>query len=401
VRGEGRIVVSRRFGFALIGILIWLLFTSWLPQRICLSISQCGIFLLVFFWLRLLRQGRVLLSGGMASWMFILPSIGLLQLAAGQAVYPWRTAVTTLDWATYAAAGWLSAQIAGNFDFSREFQRVLVNTGFVVSTVGALHWLYSPGRILWFFVDPYQLHLTFPLLNHSHFAAFVELALPPAIWAAIKAGKADLFHTSAAAVMICAVWVSGSRSGSLIVLFELLAVILLSLLHLRPRVIPWPRVGILLVSAVVLVASVGWQGVAARFAAPPRDDLRGIFRQATIGMIKDRPLWGFGLGSFNTVYPAYAPVDTGLFVEHAHDDWLEWMAEGGVVSTGMFCLLAVLAIRRAATMPWFFGVIAVFIQALVEFPLHKPAVLVWQLAALGCMAADSRSPGMGLKAYPK
>jgi len=371
---------------AFCSLLIFLLFTAWLPQRIYLSAFGFGIFVLVICWLpHMFRRNIPMIVSPAILLVLAPPCFGILQLAAGLAAYPWRTAVSTLDWFALAATAWLAAQFAANSAFARTFLRVLVWTGLIISVLGALHWYASPGLILWTWTNPYQLRATFPLLNHSHFAALVELALAPAVWTAMKADKLEPFHTWAAAAMVCAVWLAGSRSGAAIVTFELAAVILLSVRSTAARAFPRARVLVLIVPALVLVAGIGWQGMAARNSLPQRDDLRVIFARAALGMVKDRPLSGFGLGSFATVYPAYAPVDVGLYVEHAHNDWLEWAAEGGVLFPVLFLGLAVLALSRSLASPWCFGIFAVFVQAAAEFPLHNPVVAAWQFAALGCM----------------
>ena len=53
----------------------------------------------------------------------------------------------------------------------------------------------------------------------------------------------------------------------------------------------------------------------------------------------DHWLWGSGLGSFETIYPLYEdPANvTGTFVNHAHNDYLEWVLETGLPG---FLLLA-------------------------------------------------------------
>ena len=56
---------------------------------------------------------------------------------------------------------------------------------------------------------------------------------------------------------------------------------------------------------------------------------------------------GFGLGTFETVYPHFALFDIGLIVNHAHNDWLEWAAEGGVPLALALLSLAVWAARPA------------------------------------------------------
>jgi len=54
--------------------------------------------------------------------------------------------------------------------------------------------------------------------------------------------------------------------------------------------------------------------------------------ESALRMARERPWMGFGLGTFQFVYPAYAVTDFGLFVDHAHNDWAEWVAEGGLPS---------------------------------------------------------------------
>jgi hypothetical protein len=47
-------------------------------------------------------------------------------------------------------------------------------------------------------------------------------------------------------------------------------------------------------------------------------------------MIHDRLWAGLGLGTWSAAYPAYASYDDGTFVNQAHNDWLQWGAEGGL-----------------------------------------------------------------------
>ena len=47
-------------------------------------------------------------------------------------------------------------------------------------------------------------------------------------------------------------------------------------------------------------------------------------------MARDRTSTGWGLGNFENVYPQYAILQTSEIVDHAHNDWVEWVAEGGI-----------------------------------------------------------------------
>ncbi len=188
---------------AFCGLLIFLLSTAWLPQKIYFSVFESGVFVLLVCWLpRMMRRNIPMLVPVSILMVLAVPCFGLLQLAYGSAAYPWKTATTTLEWCAVAATGWLSAQLAANTGFERTFLRVLVWTGLVVSVLGALHWYASPGLIFWTWVNPWQLRATFPLLNHSHFAAFVELALAPSVWTAMKGEKLQPFYAWAAAAAV-------------------------------------------------------------------------------------------------------------------------------------------------------------------------------------------------------
>ena len=385
---------------AFFGLLIWLLFTSWLPARIYLSLFQAGIFLLVCFSLPIIIRRNLPMTVHWAILAILaLPCFGIFQLAAGNSVYPWKTAVATLDLSALAATAWLSYEFSAQPDFQRTFRSLLVIVGLIVSVLSVLHWYTSIGLILWTWPDPYQLQATFPLLNHSHFAAFVELAVAPAVWEAMKSRTADRFHAWAAVVMVCAIWAVGSRSGSVIVTCELAGAILLSARGVQPSPVVRRRALALGCTALLLIAGAGWQGIAARMSAPPRSDLLPLFAGATLRMIRERPWAGFGLGTWATVYPAYAATDIGLYVEHAHNDWLEWAADGGLPFACVSLALMVFSLRRALREPWCLGIAAAFVQSLVEFPLHKPAVLAFQFAAIGCIAANRNSSGHGMKEY--
>ncbi len=62
-------------------------------------------------------------------------------------------------------------------------------------------------------------------------------------------------------------------------------------------------------------------------------DLYGNRKEMTlsaVAMARERPAAGWGLGTFQYVYPAYALFDDDMLVNHAHNDWAEWTAEGGL-----------------------------------------------------------------------
>jgi O-antigen ligase len=134
-----------------------------------------------------------------------------------------------------------------------------------------------------------------------------------------------------------------------------------------------------------LIFAFGWRGIQERRAHPSRDDLRTFFAKSTVEMIQSRPLTGFGLGTWATVYPAFEMIDPGLYVDHAHSDWLEWAAEGGLPFVTLLLAVFVWSTYWAIQRPEYLGVVAVFLHATVDFPLHKPILAALHFAVLGIL----------------
>ncbi len=103
--------------------------------------------------------------------------------------------------------------------------------------------------------------------------------------------------------------------------------------------------------------------------------------------IKDFPLVGTGLGSFSTVYPAYATTRTYALLGHAHNDYFEYMSELGIVGI-LFLLGGVVFIVWKTFLTWYKrrdaevkgmalgGMISIFIigiHSFTDFNLHIPA----------------------------
>ena len=100
------------------------------------------------------------------------------------------------------------------------------------------------------------------------------------------------------------------------------------------------------------------------------------------------PLFGSGLGTFVSVYPAYEKIaGPELLLVHAHNDYLEYLAELGVIG---FALLvgAVLFIGVSSLRSWrerrnpdvkgialggIISIAVILVHSLTDFNLHIPA----------------------------
>ena len=69
-------------------------------------------------------------------------------------------------------------------------------------------------------------------------------------------------------------------------------------------------------------------------------------------MIRGKPLMGVGLGAYETAYPIYSQDDGAIAlgrsyaVDRAHNDYLQLVAEGGIVG-GVLALWFIVSIFRA------------------------------------------------------
>jgi len=132
-----------------------------------------------------------------------------------------------------------------------------------------------------------------------------------------------------------------SRAGAVLLAGESVALVFLAW---RRGLISGPslrrRLAWTAVFSVTLVAVVGWQVTIEKFREPEPYRVRGELLRSSLAMLAERPLAGFGLGTWPIVYPAYARFDNGFTANHAHNDWAEWAAEGGVPFVALMGLLA-------------------------------------------------------------
>lgn len=112
----------------------------------------------------------------------------------------------------------------------------------------------------------------------------------------------------------------------------------------------------------------------------------------SLDIIARSPLVGLGGGSFYTVYPAWRGDDQ-KFLDHAHNDYLEFLVEYGLVGGILLAWFLGLSLLRAARglenrdrarqfgicFASLMGMVAMMIHASVDFSLQIPANASWFL----------------------
>ena len=328
-----------------------------------------------------------------------------LQLAAGWTVYQQPTWRFVLDWGGYFVLFLVALHVLASPVTAAFFRRGLLTAGFGIAVLSTLQYFTSDGAIYWVF--PTRSGRPFgPFVNPDHYAAFIELILPLALFEAVASRRHTWLYAAMAGVFYASVVASASRAGLLLVTIELLVIPLIAFRAARPgtsRKVLAGAAAMTLICGGVATAVVGWDPLLRRLHDQDPFRYRRELFVSTLQMIRERPWTGFGMGTFETVYPGYAGFDTGERIDHAHNDWAEWTAEGGLPLLAILVIPVIFTLPRALRHPWALGAHVVLLHSLVDFPLHIPALasLVIVLLSALCAAAVGRPSPDTITVYAK
>jgi len=320
--------------------------------------------------------------GAIALW-------GPLQLAMSWSVYQYETWVAALRWTTFLAVFFLAFEAFQESDLRRSALTALALFGAVLAALSTLQAYSSHGNYFWLF-ESGQPDVFGPFQSRNNYASFIELTLPLVLWEGLGRGQRRSVWLALAGMMAASVIASGSRAGSALVLAEIPAVLVVAWLRRQLPGRQLATVGAIVLAAVaVWIGVTGWETLERKLgAADPFVNRREMLQSAT-AMVHDRPWTGFGLGSFPTVYPAYAVFDIGFFVNHAHNDWAEWASEGGLPFLLLLAGLATVSTVPAIRSGWGLGLIAVYAHAFVDYPMQRTGLAIWVFVIGAALAAET------------
>jgi O-antigen ligase len=308
----------------------------------------------------------------------------------------------------------VAAQVFQTVEDWRNFFWFMMIFGFLVSGFGILQHLTFNGKLYWFRVMHYGGIPFGPYANRNHFAGFAELIIPIGL-VPLAVGKVRRERRFIVALLVlvpvAALLLSASRGG--IVSFGVELFILTLLLFLRRSIGRHALAGAaVLVFAFLLVSWIGVREVLNRFKSlqtlEVTESKRASMRKGAWHIFLDHPVIGTGLGTLQTVYPPYETEYDGKIVNHAHNDYLEALAETGVVG-GLCCacFLGLLFFRGISRLQGGNRSFAVSLHlagltaccgflthSLVDFNLHIPsnALLFFLMALLASAPMRPKSP---------
>jgi hypothetical protein len=380
-------------------LLVYCTATAFVQYAWGLQAFQIGIFVLVA--LCLLRgiwqdqRSRIRVSIG---WLlYVVPLWGVFQILGHTTSSTFDTRVSTLRWTALAGVFFLTQYVP----LSATARRNLLTAFLVFATAMGILCLTqlftSEGKVLWVFGTGYpDVYGTFP--SYNNYAQFVEIALPVALWRALREGWRAWWYPISGGILYASVIGSASRAGVSLCTAELVVILATGLLKLRDRESGMLKRSMIAVVvavpalAAVFTTAVGWERVWERFQMNDPYNVRREFVIAAVDMARQRPLTGFGLGTFPEVYQRYAIKDFPYYVNHTHNDWAEFAADGGLPFLLLVFVPFAVAVPSAIRNPWGIGVVAIMLHACVDFPFPRPAVSGWLFAMLGLLYMEEGDP---------
>ena len=353
---------------------------------------QIGVFALLAAYLIVgIRRGKEHIAGGLAPWLvYMIPLWGLIQILAHTTTSSVETREAVLRWGALAGVFFLTQTVARTRTARRDILSAFLIFATAMAVLCLTQLFTSEGHVLWIFPTGYpDVYATFPYYNN--YAQFVELALPIALWRALREGWRSWWYALAGGLLYASVIGSASRAGSVLCTAELLTMLAIGLVRLRdPETgLPTRSTTAILVMVPVLAAAftlaVGWERVWLRFQQNDPYLVRREFIVAAADMARQRPLTGYGLGTFPEVYQRYAIKDFPFYANHTHNDWAEFAADGGVPFLLLVLIPFAACIPAAVRNPWGLGLIAVMLHACVDYPFPRPAVSGWMLLMLALL----------------
>jgi O-antigen ligase len=303
---------------------------------------------------------------------------------------------------------------------------ILALIGGAEALYGLLNLLAGNERIVLWERTAFHNSATGTLVSRNHFAFLMELLLPVslAFVALFRHGSRHAEEKPRAALVamlavICALGLlfSHSRMGILSLALSALTVLAIDRTvrpdddGVRAAGRGWNLVAVGgVVAAVGLAAAIGLDSVLGRFLDIESDLVSGRLPiwQAALAMFFDQPVIGHGWGTFRALLPGYRLEPNGFYYTHAHNDYLEILAEGGIVGFAIALVLVGLFARRllaTLSMPlpakqrsvifWFgVAIMAVLVHSLADFGLRSTGVAFTFAAVAALFSRVTEDPSL-------
>ena len=315
----------------------------------------------------------------------------------------------------YAGILFLTSQVFQQRHSVVAFGYFCVGYGFVVSLFAIVQQFTSNGKIYWVIANRNGGWIYGSYVNHAHYAGLMEMLVPfPFVLAVARQTErsARAFFLFATVVMAGTIFLSESLGGMIAFAAE---VIVLSLIMLHKKSFARKEIVLLSVLCACLALWLAWlrpSGLIDRLARllNPIGDAgatgRLVIVKDSIRMLRLRPFLGWGLGTFPVIYPSFRSFYTNLWVNEAHNDFIQTLVECGIVGFAIAIVFVILLSRGAVNnlRHWHgdtrssvvlaasLGCFGLLVHGLVDFNLQIPANAAFFFALCGIVTTRTDMP---------
>lgn len=283
--------------------------------------------------------------------------------------------------------------------------------GFLYAFFAILQAVLSPDKIY----GIYERQFASPFgsfVNRHNFAAYMEMtiAVPLGLmFAGAVQRDRRLLVITAIGLMGIALLLSGSRGGLVALLAEIFFLIILTTKTKSHRKLALKIALSVALVAVIVVGStlIGGESSLTRLAetSASKDfttDRTHIW-SVTLDVITNNLPFGAGLGAFSVAYTPYDSLSGLERVEQAHNDYLQVLADAGIVGliigaffvfwlfrTGLQNIKTENTFRRGVAVGALSGCFAILVHSIFDFVLHTTAVSLLFLILVSLVALSGR-----------
>ncbi len=274
--------------------------------------------------------------------------------------------------------------------------------GFALALFAIVQHVTWNGKIYWFASFTPGGNPFGPFVDRDHFPGYINMIIPLSLAVAVasKSIEKKVLYTFFAAVMALSVFLSLSRGGVISFICGLAVFSAILLIRRSPK---W-QLMLLAVFAVAFASFVLYAGVApllARFSKEGVSDTARLMAwKGAWAAFRDFPVFGTGLGTFVNVFTYYQPIHLQKIWEHAHNDYLELLTEGGLAGF-LISAAFVVAILRAAfgeksnwegraayfKAGFIASLVTISVHSFVDFNLHVPSNAILLSIIIGLAVA--------------
>lgn len=345
---------------------------------------------------------------------------------------PWDSATELMKLLSYLMAAWLARTFARDPKRASHLLNALIATGAAYAAYGFILTATGYSQFELFFGMPLQQtarDFPGPFVNHNSFATYEGLValcaggrLISETWnrknrskeiltRVIETGRfllgKGIIWLVAAALALSAVISTGSRAGNLATWSAVAALLFIGGAVATRQKRGWAVLAITLLLAVSIVPLLAMSGtsLAGRMTdmanTGSTDTTRMLLWNDALQMIHHAPLAGWGLGTYQSVYPLFSTTTMPFIIDKAHNDYLELAAGWGLPASILWwsallwlaaiCLRGLSARRQMRVYPAL-GVgatILVGIHSIFDFSLQMPAIALTYAAILGIGVAQA------------